>query len=381
MRRTHIGMLAVAMLATACTIPTEFPNWDTEWDLPVFVDDLGIDIADITLPAGITIDSTTATPSVRTGFSVEVSSAPAIVRTLGVQCPTCPNATAPKPAFTAPPATSTITLTSGSSLQSATLIGGSQIVVQVTNGFGFDPINPPGGSAGTVTLTVTNGAATLGTLTLQGPANTLPSGSTRSFTIPLAGTINTASPITVLMTMDSPAGAAAQPVTMNASQTFTVTSTPTIKVSTATVSLAANPIDPSSTGMDDLAEFSGLSKRVVDSATTQGAMILTITNPMTIGANAVLTFTGDKEEELPSGNTVVSPITPVVKNVVIPPGGAGTSTVTVNFTGSELRRLLGANVVATFTGATTAGTTAVTPTSRVTMAARIQMRFFVKEID
>lgn len=377
MRRPAVGMLALALVA-ACTVPTEMPNWDVQWNLPVNVDNLGIDIAKLPLPSGISIDSTG--PGARTGFAVAVSSLPAITRTLGAQCPTCPNATAPKPAFTAPPATTTVALTAGTTLQTATLATGSQIVVQLNNGFGFDPLNPPGGPAGTITLAVTNGTATLGTLALSGGTTTIPAGGNRTFTVPLSGTINTASLINVVMTMDSPAGSAAQPVTMSSGQLFTATPSATIKVATAVVTLAANPIVPSITQLDDLAELGDMANRIENVATPQGAMILTVTNPLSIGANAVLTFSGFKTDDATGTQT---PIVPVTKNLALPVGGgaATTSTVTVSFTGQELRRMLGASIVATFSGNTIAGTTPVTPTSKITTTARMRMRLFVKEIE
>jgi hypothetical protein len=384
MRRPDVGFFALAMLAAACTVPTEMPNWDIQWNLPVNVNDLGIDISTLPLPSGVTIDSTTAVPAVRTGFTAQVSSLPAIVRTLGAQCAdaSCQSATnvsSPKPAFNAPPATSNLTLAAGTNLQTAVLLPASKIVIDVANNFGFDPLNPPGGDPGTITLVVNNGAATLGTLTLQGPGNTLPAGATRTFTIDLVGTVNTTSAITVTMTMDSPEGDPAQPVTLNRNQTFTVTSTPTIKISTATVAIAANAITPSTTNMD-LAELSEMSLRVEGVSTDQGALLLTVTNPMSLGANASLTFTGTKQ--LDDVNRT-RPMTTITKNVSLPVGGGAntTTTITVPFTGVELREMLGSNMNVTFAGSTIAGTTAVTPTSKISTAGRMRLRIFVKEIE
>src|SRR4051812_11961625 len=245
MRRPEVGIIALAMLASACAFPTESPNWDLTWNLPVPDNDaMSISVTKF-LPNGVDTVRVGTAPGTL-ALTVKILSAPTINRTLGVQCPTCPSATAPKPAFSAPPATTTISLTAGTSLNSATLFTGSQIVVNLTNGFTFDPINPPGGTAGTITLTVNNGTTTLGTLTLVGPTTTIPAGQSKQFTIPLAGTINTAQTLTVTMTMDSPAGAVGQPVLMNPNQTFSATATPTINVSAATVTIGAQSITPSS---------------------------------------------------------------------------------------------------------------------------------------
>src|SRR6185295_15501034 len=192
MRRPEVGIIALAMLSSACAFPTEAPNWDMTWNLPM-PDNNAMSIGVSTfLPSGVTVVQT-GTPPTPTAFKANVSSNPTINRTLGVQCPACPNATQRKPAFVAPPATTPVTLDAGTSLQTATLTTGSLIVVTVNNGFQFDPINPPGGTTpGTITLTITNGSATLGTLTLVGSATqTIPANSQRQYTIPLSGTNNT----------------------------------------------------------------------------------------------------------------------------------------------------------------------------------------------
>src|SRR6478672_8632363 len=125
MRRPEVGIIALAMLASACAIPTELPNWDVTWNLPL-PDNNAMSIGVATfLPNGVdTINA--GTPRVPVAFGVKVASAPTISRTLGVQCPACPSATAQKPQFTAPPATSTISLTAGTNLNTATLFTGSQ---------------------------------------------------------------------------------------------------------------------------------------------------------------------------------------------------------------------------------------------------------------
>jgi hypothetical protein len=376
MRRSRrLGILALAMLASACAVPTESPNWDMTWNLPMPDNNaMSIGVTSF-LPSGVT---TVGSPT-PTAFNATVSAVPPITRTLGAQCPTCPNATAPKPQFTAPVASSTIALSAGTSLTAATLTTGSQIVVLLNNGFNFDPINPPGGSPGTVTLAVVNGAATLGTLTLTGGAGgqTIPAAQSKSFTIPLAGTINTANPITVTMTMDSPAGAVGQPVSMNPNHIFTATATPTINISTATVSIAAQTLASSATPLDLSQIDSSVVRRIVDDTQNRGTLFLTITNPFTVGASSTMTFRS------PTGTPASQAITPVTKNVTIPAAANGTTpsvaTVTVNLTGQELRRMFGREVEAVFGGSTAAGSVTVTPTQQISVSSRIQVNFTIKE--
>jgi len=375
MQRSLRGTLALAALIMACAIPTEAPNWDVVWNLPMPNGGQTIAVNSF-LPAGVSMVGTVPTQA----FRATVSSAPAIVRTLGVQCPTCPNATAPKPAFTAPPATVTMSLAAGAALNSGTLTTGSQIVVQLVNGFTFDPIRPPGGANGTVTITVANGSTTLGTLTLLGATTAIPAGQSTSFTIPLSGTINTSSAITVQMTMDSPAGAAGSPVTMNANQLFTVNSTPTLNFSQATVTIASQALTPSST-FQDLTQgpMGELETRIDTTGTdTQGSMFLQISNPLAVGVAGTLNIAAVKTDS--SGNQVVMPA--IARPFAIPAGSGGSApaVVQLDFTGRELAHILGSNVTFTITGNTGSGTTLVTPTTAITILTRLQLRAFVREV-
>jgi hypothetical protein len=373
MRRPEVGILALAMLASACSVPTDMPNWDMTWNLPV-PDNNGLSIPISSfIPTGVTIDSS-VTPRV---FKATPSGTPQINRTLGAQCPACPNATAPKPAFTAPAATTNVNLAAGTTLNTATLTTGSKIDIALNNGFGFDPIRPPGGSTGTVILTVSNGATTLGNLTLSGATSAIPAGQTTNVSIPLAGTLNTASAITVTMTMDSPAGALTSPVTMNSTQTFTATASPVIAISAATVTIAAQSLSSGTTPIDMSSIDSSIVNRITNDTQNRGTMFLTITNPLTIGANATITF------KSPAG--VTPAITPITKNITVPPATNAstpiTSTISVNLTGQELRRMFGHKLDAVFGGTTAAGSVAVTPTLKITSTSRIQVNFNVKEVQ
>jgi hypothetical protein len=383
MRRSLKGTLALAVLAAACAIPTEAPNWDMAWNLPLPQENgpqkIGVQKM---LPDGVTLIAPIPPATAPSAFNAQVNSVPPINRTLGVQCPTCPSATAPKPAFTAPPATTTINLTAGTALNTATLFTGSQIVLTLANGFTFDPINPPGGSPGTVTLTVANGSATLGTLTLLGGAQTIPAGQSRQVTIPLAGSINTAQPLSVTMTMDSPAGAAGQPVSMNPNHLFSVSAAATINISTAVVSIGSQSIDSPGQIVDLAGIDTTIANRVPDSASTQGRMFLSVTTPYTVSANTVLTFSGTREVDTGSGTSTTVAITPVIKNFTMPARTPGQSTfvVSIPLTGQELRRMLGSTLTATFTGATNPGTTVVTPASEILITGRMQIHVYAREL-
>lgn len=385
MRRPEVGIIALALLASACAFPTEAPNWDMTWNLPV-PDDNAMNIGVSTfLPSGVTLVNS-GTPPTPTAFNAAVSTNPTISKTLGVQCPVCPSATAPKPAFVAPLASTPVTLSAGTSLQTAALTTGSQIVVTVNNGFTFDPLNPPGGvnsATSSITIAVTNASATLGTLTLGGlgttitgaTATTIPAGQLKQFTIPLSGTINTAQTINITMTMDSPAGAAGSPVLMNPNQLFTATGVPTLNISTATVAIGAQALSSTATPIDLSQIDSSIVRRISDDAQNRGAMVLTMTNPFTLGSNATITFQ--------SPASASPKMTPITKNIVIPPATNATtpsvSTLTIDLTGQELRSMFGRDVEVVFGGTTSAGTISVTPAQKITATSRIQVNFNIKE--
>lgn len=382
MRRSLKGTLALAALVAACAIPTEAPNWDVTWNLPLPQEDgpqkIGVQKM---LPSGVTLVAPTPPSTTPTAFNANPTTAiPSISRTLGANCPACPTATAPKPAFTAPIATTTISLPTG--LASATLAAGSQVVVTIQNNFTFDPIRPPGGANGTVSLAINNGTTTLGQVTLDGATSAIPANATTTITIPLTGTINTSQTITITQSMVSPAGAAGSPVTMNPSQTFVASAAATINVASATVNLGVQAIDSPGEPMDLSSIDVAVANRIADSATTQGSLFLTITTPYTISANATITFTGTREVEGGSSGTTLVPIVPVVKTLVLPAATAtqNTFTVPVNLTGQELRRMIGSSLVATFTGNTVAGTTVVTPASEISITGRMQIRLYTQEL-
>jgi hypothetical protein len=379
MRRPEVGIIALAMLASACAFPTESPNWDMTWNLPV-PDDNAMSIGVSTfLPSGVTLVSG------GTAFQAAVSATPTISRTLGVQCPTCPNATAPKPLFSAPPATTPITLSAGTSLTSATLTTGSQLALTLNNGFTFDPLNPPGVTTpGLITLTISNGTTTLGNLILGGTtttvagalATTIPAGQQKQFTISLSGTINTAQPINITMTMDSPAGAVGSPVVMNPNHVFTAQGLPTLNIASANVTIAAQALTSSATPIDLSEVGESVVNRIADDSQNRGTMFLTLTNPFTVGANSTLTFRSQTGE---------TPITPITKSVAIAaaPSAAtpAVSKISINLTGQELRSIFGKKVEVVFGGSTSAGSITVTPTQKISGSSRIQVNFSIKEQD
>ena len=61
MRRPEVGIIALALLASACAIPTESPNWDMTWNLPVpDKGNLNVGVSSF-LPSGVTTVGNPAT--------------------------------------------------------------------------------------------------------------------------------------------------------------------------------------------------------------------------------------------------------------------------------------------------------------------------------
>src|ERR1700737_1732242 len=83
MRRPEVGILALAMLASACAIPTEAPSWETLLNVPLpDKGKLNLSVA-LFLAAGVTADT------VANIFTVSVGSPAPITRTLGQDCASC----------------------------------------------------------------------------------------------------------------------------------------------------------------------------------------------------------------------------------------------------------------------------------------------------
>jgi hypothetical protein len=115
--------------------------------------------------------------------------------------------------------------------------------------------------------------------------------------------------------------------------------------------------------------------RIPNDAQTRGTMFLTITNPFTVGGTDSLTFSS------PVGTPASQVIVPITKGFVMTAAAGATpnvSTVTINFTGIELRTILGRKLATTFGGKTTAGALTVTPTQKVSVSSRIQLTIDIK---
>lgn len=166
-------MFAVA----ACDIPTAAPAWDTRWILDAFETDFGVEEV---LPPEVVVTRD------RTAFLVEVpgASASTSLRSLCPPCVFVHGLLAPKPRFQG-------ALAGDAPLSGevrAVGIGGGFLVLEVANGLGFDPIRPPGGEPGSLTLTARSGEGAghvVARRVLTGDVDSIPPNTAGRWTIPL----------------------------------------------------------------------------------------------------------------------------------------------------------------------------------------------------
>jgi hypothetical protein len=167
---------------------------------------------------------------------------------------------------------------------------------------------------------------------------------------------------------------------MNASQLFTVNSTPTLNFSEATVTIASQALTPTSS-VQNLSDgpLGELETRVDTTGTdTQGSMFLQISNPLAIGADGVLTITAVKTDSTGTQHTMPTISKPF--SMAASSAGSVPAVFQIDFSGRELAHMLGSDVTFTISGNTGAGTTLVTPTTAITILTRLQLRAFVREL-
>ena len=344
-RLRHPLTLGLVLLAS-CDIPSAIPHWETHW----------------------VVRSETTTIPVASFFSNDVSevgnefelafTGGAISKTLADICPPCVpfNGTViPKPAFTAvlesevafPVDLDSLTVTRGS------------LDVRVTNRLGFDPLRPaadPSAARGYMTIAISNASTVLATHTIDGAVLAFAPGTTIDRTIDFAAA---ALPRTIGgsvrfdVTIHSPQG---DPVTINTAEFILVEAAQaSIGASAAQVRVQDRHVaaDPGSLDLSGVDEE--LSNRV-----QRGALLLDVDNPFAVGG----TLTA----------TLAAPGVTLVRSLPVVPGA---STVSLDFSGAELRSLFGPNPatlsVAGPISATPAGPVTVRPGQALTASARLEL--------
>ena len=325
----------------ACDIPTGVPTWNQTWVVPG--DSTQVSVSELLPKSG---EVTVVTAGSTKVFSLAVPAPPAISTSLGQVCPVCVSAngtTVSKPAFTLRDSTST---TLPSDLVSAAITSGS-LAYTITNGFSFDPLRPNAAGApyGYLVVRVMNGTTVVASDSVDGQTTAMgKNGATFQRTLAFnAVTVSGASPLRVVITLDSPQGDA---ITINTSESFSLAAQPgQVTLGQATVKVQSQSIAGQQTSID----LSSVDASAVVNRVQGGALRLTVANPFGVQGqlDAVITAAG---------------MAPITKTIVL--SSSATSTPRVDLTADELRAMLGKSVTLTVGGVVSSpsGTVTLDPT-------------------
>jgi hypothetical protein len=304
----------------ACDIPTAAPKWDVKFMVPS---------KGTSLSVGQLLPSSVIVTSDASAFQINLAPT-TFSRTLGELCPPCIAVNGlfvPKPAFTG-------TLSGSVSLPAEVVnaqVQSGGVDVSVRNNLSFDPIRPSATARGTVTISISSGGVQIGAATISGTTTALAPGSTVVFpTVQLTANATITNPISVSLTLDSPAG---DNVTVNTSQSITVTATPNllrvknVRVTVANRTVAVSQVDLNLQDVD----------KVFVNRIQGGTLFMDIANPFA-------GVTGTLNVRITAPNS-----SPIVKPIAL--NGLATQTVSIVFTRDELRSFVGKNgAILTATG-------------------------------
>ena len=339
------GLLIVFAALSGCDVPTEIPQFDVRWILPIVEDTIAVEEL---LPAtGVTISGG--------NFVVEADTV-LLNETLGSLCMACLDSgglPAPKPLFNLK---YDQTGSLATDVMSVELVSGS-ISLAIQNDLGFDPIRPAAGSPGTMIVTIYDvdaGGRQLARDTLDGAilTDSLPNGALTTILLNLApGTVS--STIFAEVDLVSPAGDPV-PIDLNAGLDITVAVGP-VSVSSATLDVNDRmfPLDPIDLDVEDI--DSDVVERVLE-----GSLVLDIQNPFGVGVSIIY--------------DIIAPDTTISRSLIITSDSI--STVTLSYPGDDFCRFLGQPNVQT-SGAVTvlapSGPATVTPTQELVFEASLDL--------
>jgi hypothetical protein len=340
--RNGRSLALVALVAlVGCDLPTDAPRWETEWEVPGETVRLGVGEL---LPSGIDVNADSS------AFLVHTPEASLVV-SLATVCEPCVagmdlSTPVPKPEFEDSVMVST-PLPTG--LVSAVLAGGALDVV-LEHSFDFDPLNPspstPGAPRGHAVVRVTSGGATIARDSIDGADTAFgPGVPLRPDLAVLAGTVSGDLQLTVRIY--SPDG---DPVLLDSSDTLGVRLEPSeIAVSEVTIAATSIGVGPVATDFD----FSGLDATTVERV-QRGALVLDVDNPLDIEGSFLVAF------QPASGPDVTA-------TIEVQPGPFRE---VVEFTGEELRSILGSDTARLWTSGSVSapsGTVTFTPDQVLTI--------------
>ena len=292
--RALFAVTAAAVALTACDVPTELPMFEPRWIIPADETSLSVDEL---LPSGVT--------NAGDVFDVAVDPVSAS-ETLGNLCPACQpfdGMSAPVPDFQG---SFVSTQSLPAEVESAEISGGT-IDLAITNGFSFDPLENAGSS---VTISVADHLTgeVLGEVVLDDTDALTPGLTLFQSMAVQPGSVT--GPLRATASVDVVGG---QTATIDVTDVIDVTATVqsllvasvTVDVGSRTVSIAPRTLE-----LEDVPDD------VVDRIVS-GAVILDVTNPFAVSFDGTLDI-----------GTTSKPLSIT---------GGGPSTVTIEYTGAELR--------------------------------------------
>ena len=309
----------VALGASACEYPTSAPIVETRWAAPIESTRFGV--GDL-LPGDVTIAPDSS------AFIVDFDPV-SFGTSLGAICPPCAfanGATVPKPAFSDnfgstvsfPPEVTSVTILDGS------------VLVQITNGLNFDPINP-GGATGSFSIELRDGADgdLVASAFVDGATTPFPPGTTLDVVLPFQPVVLDGA-LEADIAVDSPLG---DPITIDSSLSISVTATvDQVRVSEVAIDVSAESVtlDPVSLDLDEIGEE-------IQDRVESGALVLDVVNPFGVGADFQISVDGPTMATLQKSVSVT---------------GAATEELRIEFTQDEIRSVLGETSVSLTGGST-----------------------------
>lgn len=344
MSRRRYYLLAAAASLAACEIqmPTEPPQWEQEWQVPI--DSVQVGVGDF-LPTGIQFnqDSTRFLADIP-GASADLS----LAEMCGTACASFAGMIAPlKPAFRDTLRVDTLLPADLISVQ----VAGGMLRLRLSHTMEFDPLHPDAASDyGYILLRATSGGQVLAEDSLDGHDVAFTSADTLRPTLDVRP-VAVANDVHVEMVLFSPDGG---PTPIGADDGIELALEPgSVELSSATVAMGTVEFGPTAQSM----EFD-VDSMLVDQVES-GALILDIDNPLPISGIMDLDFdTGFQT---------------IHKSTTLVPAEQQD---TVAFTGDELRTLLHApraSVLTSGTVSATSGVVSVQPSDHIGVAIKLKL--------
>jgi len=310
-RPTILASGILLLASAACEVPTEAPEVDTRWVVPV--EETTVSVGELLPDGEVTLNADSS------AFLVDADQEQ-VQQVLGDLCGLCTPAldgqTIPKPPFS-----DTVRATLGfpASIAAFTVQSGS-VEILLENGLNFDPIRPGATATGSLTVEIRDSSDDdlLGSVVVDGVTSSLPPGGSLSETIVLMPT-SVEGELIVDVAVNSPLG---DPVVLDRSLAFSATGTAVgIEVSDVTVDVSNQSVELDPVVLDTEDLDVELIERI-----QSGDIVLDLANPFGVSADLTLEIRGPG-------------IATLTRNLTL--SDDPESTTRLSYTGTELQSFLG----------------------------------------